>query len=66
MPEEQQPYTDVDRVEYEAPELIPPTVLPEQRDVLPRTGGDAGPARLAAGALALALMAGRVRRGRRP
>ena len=41
-------------------------VRPEQRDVLPRTGGDAGAARLAATALGLALLAGRVRRiGRR-
>jgi hypothetical protein len=63
-PDEPQPYTDVDRVEYEAPEP-PPTVQPEQREVLPRTGGGAGPARLAAGALAIALMTGRLRRGRR-
>jgi hypothetical protein len=63
-PEEPRPYTEVDRVELEAPEEAPPAVLPEQRDVLPRTGGDAGMAHLATGALALALAAGRVRRGR--
>jgi len=50
-----------------APRAAPgPVVLP--RDVLPRTGGDTNPARLAAGALALATLArtGAHRRARRP
>ena len=60
--EDEQPYVESVRLEQEAP---PAEVLPAQREVLPRTGGEGGPARLAAAALALAALAGRARR-RRP
>lgn len=60
-------YSEVDRVQLAAPEETPPAaeILPVQQAVLPRTGGDGNPARLAAGALALAAVAGRARRFRR-
>ena len=60
-PEQDEPYSQ--RVSQERP---PPAVLPGPRDVLPRTGSGPGPARLAAGALALAALAGRRRWTGRP
>ena len=59
------------RQEFQAPPQTPPApapaVLPRQK-VLPRTGGDPNPGRLAAGALAMAALAGRGlrRKDRRP
>jgi hypothetical protein len=62
-PEEEQPYTQSERLEQEAPPetSVQPSV--EDRQVLPRTGGGPGAARLAAGGLALVtLIRGRPRR----
>jgi hypothetical protein len=53
------PETEAERLDQQVPPEVPPAapaVLP--RDVLPRTGGDTSPARLAAAALALATLAG--------
>jgi hypothetical protein len=62
--EEAQPYTEAERLDQEVPpEEAPPVPAVQHRDVLPRTGGDSGLGRLAAGALALAAVAGR--KGRR-
>ncbi len=61
-PPEEEPYTDSLRFEQTEP---PAAVLPERRDVLPRTGDEGGTARLAAAALGLVALAGRVRRVRR-
>jgi hypothetical protein len=68
---EEQPYRETDRAgqqvpppaETEVPAPPAPVVLPQ--DVLPRTGGDSNPARLAAGALALATLTRRGIRRRR-
>jgi hypothetical protein len=64
--EEAEPYTESVRFEQEVPEETPPTPLApavQAADVLPRTGADAGvAARFAAGALALAVASGRIRR----
>ena len=61
--EEAEPYTESVRFEQELPpEAVPPTPAVLPRDVLPRTGGNTAPVRLAAGALALAALAGKVRR----
>jgi len=63
--EEQQPYTEAERLDQELPpEEAPPAPAVLPQDVLPRTGGDSGLARLAAGALALAALAGRKGRSR--
>jgi hypothetical protein len=65
--EEQQPYTEAERFDQELPpEAAPPAPAVLPRDVLPRTGGDTALARLAAGALALAALAGNVRRRSHP
>lgn len=69
VPEESQPYTGSERFEQTVAEAPPvPAVLPQTRDVLPRTGGSNGPARLAAAALGLAtlLTRGVRRHTRRP
>lgn len=63
--EEAEPYTEAVRFEREAPEetALPPAPAVQPQDVLPRTGADAGvAARFAAGALALAVVSGRIRR----
>ena len=66
-PEEQRPYTEAVRFDQTLPpEAAPPAPAVLPRDVLPRTGGDGAPARLAAGALALAALAGKVRRRAHP
>jgi hypothetical protein len=56
---EEQPYTESERFDQQTPAetdvpapFAPPGAVVLPRDVLPRTGGDANPARLAAGALA--------------
>jgi hypothetical protein len=65
--EEAEPYTESVRFEQEAPPPVPPAPSVLSQDVLPRTGADAGVgARLAAGALALAILSGRLRRRAQP
>ena len=65
--QEAEPYTESVRFDQEPPPEAAqgtPAVMP--LDVLPRTGGDTAPARFAAGALALAALAGKVRRRAHP
>ncbi|HYT40392.1 MAG TPA: hypothetical protein VEN99_12810 [Acidimicrobiia bacterium] len=65
--EQQVPPETLNETEVRPPATPGPAALPRERDVLPVTGGDANPARLAAGALALAALGrrGTRRRGRR-
>src|SRR5437763_1113900 len=60
---------DAERISQEVPTTDAPpapAVLPRHEDVLPRTGGGADGARLAAKALGVALLGGAVTRRRRP
>jgi len=63
-PEEQRPYSETESNRLSQDEEAPPAALPEQRDVLPRTGTGPGSARLAAAGLGLVtLIRRRLRRG---